>query len=314
MTAPEVVRSFLPEGKRAAVCFTIDDVHPGRSSEHYDAGGDLGAGALGLVERLLTRHPRLHVTLFTTADWREISPAPSRRVVRRIPFVRDRVYLAPILPAGARAVDRHPEFVKYVAGLPRTEVALHGLHHVHPGALIHVEFQRQSETECAAMLREAIAIFERAGLHCSKGLCPPGWNAPPSLIAAMERLGFAYLASARDVRTPISDDARADMSGLRGPSLIYPTRLGGGLVHLTTNFQATSDLERACQIVDHGGVLAVKAHIIKNALGHVALDGVDALYCNYLDLLFAELERRYGDSLWWTTMGELAERARGATA
>jgi hypothetical protein len=59
--------------------------------------------------------------------------------------------------------------------------------------------------------------------------------------------------------------------------------------------------------------LAVKAHIIKNAFGHVALDGVDQTYFNYLDLLFAELERRYGERLWWTSMGEVARRIRGVT-
>jgi hypothetical protein len=32
------------------------------------------------------------------------------------------------------------------------------------------------------------------------------------------------------------------------------------------------------------------------------------LYRNYLDLLFTKLESDYGDSLWWTSMGEIAER------
>jgi hypothetical protein len=99
------------------------------------------------------------------------------------------------------------------------------------------------------------------------------------------------------------------MSGLRGVSLIHPTRIAqGALVHFTTNFQATSPIERAVAIIEAGGVLAIKAHIIKNAFGHVAVDGVDAVYCNFLDLLFAELARRYGDRLWWTTMGEMAAR------
>ncbi len=35
---------WLPEGKRAAVCFTIDDVHPATSEDHYEAGGDLEKG------------------------------------------------------------------------------------------------------------------------------------------------------------------------------------------------------------------------------------------------------------------------------
>jgi hypothetical protein len=54
------------------------------------------------------------------------------------------------------------------------------------------------------------------------------------------------------------------------------------------------------------GLLAIKAHIVKNACGHIALDGLDELYRNYLDLVFSELERRYGESLWWTSMAEIA--------
>ena len=137
MFALQPKRDFLPPGKLAAVVFTIDDVHPGTSSEHYDGGGDLGKGALGHVQALLERHPYLHVTLFTTADWREISPTPSR-VLSKIPVVRDRMYLSKILPAGTRRIDRHPEFLAYLRSLPRTEIGLHGLHHIHPGPLLHV--------------------------------------------------------------------------------------------------------------------------------------------------------------------------------
>ena len=98
------------------------------------------------------------------------------------------------------------------------------------------------------------------------------------------------------------------MSGLRGVSLIYPQLVQNDqLVHLTSNFQATSPIERSIEIIERGGLVAIKAHIVKNALGHIALDGIDELYCNYLDLLFSKLEEKYGDSLWWTTMGEIAE-------
>src|SRR5689334_19177609 len=93
--------NWLPPGKTAGICFTIDDVHPGRSTDAYEAGGDLGRGALGHVEWLLRRHADLHVTLFTTADWREISPVPTRKLLSRIPLLRDRVYLTELLPEGA---------------------------------------------------------------------------------------------------------------------------------------------------------------------------------------------------------------------
>ncbi len=309
-TAP--VRDWLPPGKSAAVCFTIDDVHPGRAADHYDGGGDLGGGALGHVERLLARRPELKVTLFTTADWREISPAISRKLLAKLPVVRDRVFLTPILPVGTRRVDRHPEFVAYLKSLPRTEVGLHGLHHIHPGAQIHVEFQEEDLPETRRKLRRMLEIFDLSGIAYTRGMCPPGWNAPRALVDAMDELGFSFIASARDIRTEVKDGTEvAAMSGLKGVPLIHPSRIGSkGLVHFTTNFQATSPIERALAIIDAGGVLAVKGHIIKDALGFVAVDGIDGVYCNFLDLLFAELARRYGDALWWTTMGEMAQRVR----
>jgi hypothetical protein len=308
------VRDWLPAGKRAAVCFTIDDVHPGRSSEHYDGGGDLGKGALGHVQALLERHPYLRVTLFTTADWREISPTPSR-VLSRIPIVRDRMYLSRVLPAGTRRIDRHPDFIAYVRSLPRTEVGLHGLHHIHPGPLLHVEFQDEPVAAHREKLRRMLEIFDASRLPYVRGMCPPGWNAPESLLAAMQELDFDFVASARDIKTDISPTATTNMSGIKGASLVYPTALRGTkLVHFATNFQATSRWERAKAIVEAGGLLAIKGHIIKDALGYIALDGIDGVYCNFLDLLFERLHREYGDSLWWTSMGEIAKHLRAQPA
>ena len=307
MTSGIIAPRWLPPGKRAAVVFSIDDIHPGTSSDAYEAGGDLAAGALGLVERLLEAHPDLHVTLFTTPDWREISPKVTRRLLAKVPVLRDRVYLAPVLEAGTMRIDRHPKFVAYLKSMPRTHVGLHGLHHVHPGHTILVEFQNQSVAACKTILRQSMALFETAGLPIVPGMTPPGWNAPPALLTAMSELGLRFIGSARDIRSPVTPDATAQMSGLRGVPLYAPAIVAPGLVHIPANFQATSPKERAFEIIESGGLLAVKAHIIKNALGHVALDGIDALYCNYLDVLFTVLEARYGDSLWWPSLAELAD-------
>jgi predicted deacetylase len=293
------------------VCFTIDDVHPGRSADHYDGGGDLDKGALGLVAELLERHPQLRVTLFTTADWREISPTPSR-LWSQIPVVRDRIYLSRVLRPGTRRIDRHPEFVAYLKSLPRTEIGLHGLHHIHKGPRLHVEFQGEPLAVHRRKLRRMLEIFDASGLPYVRGMCPPGWNAPPDLLNAMAELDFEFVASARDIQTQIESGAVSAMSGLRGASLIYPTRLASGMIHIATNFQATSRWERARRIIELGGLVAVKGHIIKDALGYIALDGIDPVYCNMLDLLFDRLEHDYGESLWWTTPGEIAKQVRAS--
>lgn len=300
---------WLLPGKSAAVCFTIDDVHPGKSTDAYEAGGDLERGVLGHVERLLARHPQAKVTLFTTADWREISPSIERTLLARIPVVRDRVMLAKTLPPGTMRLDRHPGFVRWLNDRPRMEVALHGLHHVHAGRSIHVEFQEQPRRECVRMLRDALHVFDAAGLRHARGMCPPGWNAPPALLQAMSDVGLRFVASARDIRTPVEPGAVTAMSGLPGMPLYHPAWIQDDqLVHFATNFQATSPIERALRILDAGGLLAIKGHAVKNAKGFIALDGIDGVYTNFLDLLFADLEGRYGDALWWTTMGEITER------
>jgi hypothetical protein len=303
------VISWLPSNKRGALCFSIDDIHPAKSSDYYEAGGDLDKGALGHVRWLLDRHPNLRVTLFTTADWREISPMPTRKILASFPYVRDSFYLAKRWPKGKMQLDHHPEFVSYLKQLPRTEIALHGLHHCHRGLKIPVEFQEESRSEIREILQQMISIFNKAGIDFVPGICPPGWNATPALLDAMTDTGLSFVASARDIFTPISKEAVTNMSGMKGVSLIFPQFIQNDkLLHISTNFQSTSPIDRAIEIIENGGLLAIKAHIVKSALGHISLDGLDETYRNYLDQLFAVLEDRYGDSLLWTSMGDLTAR------
>lgn len=303
---------WLPDHYDAAVTFSIDDIFPGRSSDAYEAGGDLGEGALGHVAWLLERHPRLRVTLFTAPDWRELSAFPTRRLLARVPRLRDRVMLAATLRPGTMRLDRHPDFVEYLRELPRTEVGLHGLHHVNRGVRIPVEFAGRGRAECTEMLRRALEIFEMAGLPKPRGMSPPGWDIHEDLAGAMATVGLEYVASARDLITPVTNDATTAMSGLHGVPLVHPALVfGGQLVHVPSNFSATNPLERALELGAAGGLVSIKAHIVKTAFGHVMLDGLDALYRNYIDVVLSRLEDRYGDGLWFATMADVAERARG---
>lgn len=304
------MQNWLPPDKRAAICFSIDDIHPAKASDYYEAGGDMGAGALGHLEWLLERHPQLRVTLFVTADWMEISPVPTRRWRAAVPYLRDQLYLAEHWRKGTMRLDRHPEFVRYLKNLPRTEIALHGLHHLARGRKVPMEFENATRAQAAARLEQMMQIFREAHLDFVPGLCPPGWSAPTALLDALADAGLGFIASARDLVTPIAKDARSNMSGLRGVSLIYPEWIHGGkLLHLPTNWQATSERERAREILECGGLLSVKAHIVKNALGHSSQDGLDETYRNQLDELFTGIEQEFGERVWWTCMGEIHARA-----
>lgn len=310
----EACSGWLPPQYQGAVCLSIDDVHPGSSADPYEAGGDLSAGAFRHVEWLLARHPRLRITLFVTPDWRVISPVPTRPLIRHLPFVRDLIYHAPPRRRGSMRLDRAPAFVRYLRDLPRVSVALHGLHHLARGPAMTREFEGRSTTECVALLRRAIAIMNRAGLPILPGMQPPGWALSPSLAAAMVRVGLRFVASARDIRTPVSPMARSGMSGVQGADLCRPERLrwaGGSLVHFCSNFQATSSLDRALDIVEQGGLVAIKAHIVKDLVGYRMADGLDDHYRDHLDRVLHRLEQRYGDRLWWTSFGEIVDRIDG---
>jgi hypothetical protein len=303
---------WLPAGKTAAVCFSIDDIHPGTSRDAYEAGGDLAQGALGRLVQLQRRHRQLKATLSVTPDWRLSSLVPDRPLLRHIPWVNQHVHWTRLHPAGRFRLDRHPEFIAYLHTLEHCEIVPHGLHHAHTGARFAVEFQDESPEECAAIVRRGLDIFAAAGVDFARGYIPPAWNAPPALLTALGRLEFDFVSSARDLRTPISAQAVTAMSGLRGVSLIYPQLVGEArkLVHLSCNFQATSSHERAVQILELGGVLHIKAHIFKSGGGHTMADGLDESYCSDLDLLFTRLAERFGSGLWWAHLSEIARRVR----
>jgi hypothetical protein len=300
-------------GKAGAVVMSVDDVFPGTSRDAYEAGGDLEKGALGHLLWLLERHPQLRITLFVTPDWRQISPV-AHRFRRHVPWLRDRLYLATVLPKGTMDIRNHPDFVAFLNAMPRTEVAIHGLHHINRGHSISVEFRDQERNACISILNEAIGIFEQSGLRYVRGLQPPGWDCGSALQQACVDVGIRWVASARDIKTQVSRQAKAAMSGLKGVSMLFPQRIVPKLMHISTNFQATSTPERAFDILDAGGVLSIKAHISKTVRGHVHLDGVDDLYMNYLDRLFDDIEQRYGDAVNWTTFDRLTASLSASSA
>src|SRR5262245_28429820 len=157
--------SWLPLSKRAAVCFSVDDVHP----------APVAGQALGHVQRLQERHPRLRVTLFTTPDWRSIDPYPTRKLLTRIPFLRDRLFTVKVHPAGTFRLDRHAAFCAILRQWRGAEIALHGLHHVTAGRRPLLEFDGRSAAECRGIIDAAVRLFEDVQLPLTRGMSPPGW-------------------------------------------------------------------------------------------------------------------------------------------
>lgn len=302
-----VPANWLPPGKKAAVVFTIDDVHPATSRDSHEAGGDLEKGQLRFLLRLLNAHSRLRATLFVTADWRARLPSVSRPLMMHIPGLRRLWCDWNTLPEGTMRLDRFPRFVEFLKALPRVEIGLHGLTHNRRRHPTHLEYLGAGEEECRHNLARILQIFEDAGLPFVPGMSPPGWYLSPELATAMREAGLTFVGSSRDLVSAVHRGALSNMSGVTGTSLIEPYWIQDGLLNFTTNFQATSTLDRARAILEHGGLLAIKAHVIKRAGRHVALDGLDEEYCDQLHALFNYLETA-GSDLWWTSMGEIAAR------
>jgi predicted deacetylase len=288
--------SWLPPSKRAAVCFSVDDVHP----------APVAREALGHVQWLQERHPQLRVTLFTTPDWRTLDAYPTRALLARIPAVRDQVFTVAVHPRGTYRLDRFEAFCAFLREWRGAEIGLHGLHHIRTGLRPVLEFERRSTAQCRRILRTAMKLFDDARLPFVPGMSPPGWHASPQLLDAMLEAGLTFVASARDLETPITPDAVANGSGLTGVPLIRPERIQPGLLHIPTNFQATSTMERGLAILACGGLLSIKAHLLVESGSYRALDGLSLQYREHLDQLFGTIEDRFGDDVWWTSMGELA--------
>lgn len=303
--------SWLVPGKTAAVVVTLDDLAPHTHEDGADFGGDGERGQLRFLRRLLQEVPWLQVTGFVIPDTTFAGHNPTRRWVKHLPTsMQNRVWGSKPIRPGTYRLDKFPAFVWLLNSVPRMEYALHGLHHAHRGLLAGHEYQSQNWWEIRHNLAEGCSILTRSGLEWVRGFCPPYFATPPNLVMALEDMGFEYLMSSRDLCTEVREDAKSNMSGLQDMDLYRPQLLRNGLVHIPTNFQATSTRQRAFDIIEVGGLLSVKIHVSKVTFGYTALDGLDDLYVNYLSSLFHELQYRYGNRIWWTTPRELARQTR----
>jgi hypothetical protein len=298
---------FYPDSKHAAVVVSFDDVHPDINGVVHDSGTVSNDGVLRAIASLQQKHPQLVVTLFTVPHWREKNPFPTRRWLSRLPIWNRYFYLAPVWPEQVLSLEGHPEFCRYLGSLPRVEIAVHGLYHVSKGQPVFEEFRRLSFKECLRRLERAEAIFARAELSYVKGFSPPGWEVSPALLRALQMRHYQYLASARDLKTEINAGAVSNASGMHDLPLLFPARVPGtDIIHIPANWSRTSTMERADRILDLGGVLSIKGHAVKQEYGYTAVDGLDEAYYHYLDELFCHIEQRWGESLWWTSMGDLS--------
>ncbi|MBR0866809.1 hypothetical protein JQ614_34675, partial [Bradyrhizobium diazoefficiens] len=261
----------------------------------------LDHGQLRFLIRLLTAHSKLRATLFVTADWRAKHPSVSHPLLMHIPGVRRLWCEWNTLPEGTMRIDRFPRFIEFLKNLPRVEIGLHGLTHNRGRHPTHLEYLDASEEECRRSLAGIFQIFHAANLAFVPGMSPPGWYLSHGLARAMRDAGLTFVGSSRDLVSAVHREARSGMSGLTGTSLIAPQWISGGLLNFTTNYQATSTIDRARSIIDHGGLLAIKAHVIKRAGSYVGWMGSAkniAITCMLCLITWRQSARTSGGPAW----------------
>lgn len=257
----------------------LDDIHPESSAEGTDCGGDRDRGVFGLLREMWKQFPKVRVTLFVTPDWIDRRQPLWGRALRR--NVRT-------WPPGTFRLDRHREWCGWLASLPNTELALHGLHHFAPRGFHSQEFAMLDRAESLRRLRVAEEIFRNAGLRLSRGFRPPGWGVCPGMFEALRDAGFDYVAASGDSTAPVRPGATGSEAGVKGLPLLEPG-WHAGLVNLPQNWDcATSTVERGVEIAKAGGLISAKAHIAPAYDGEPIANGLTpAVLKRLLDLLAA---------------------------
>lgn len=248
----------------------LDDIHPEAGADGTDCGGDRDRGVFGLLREMWRHFPRVKVTLFVTPDWMDRRQPLWARALRR----NTRTWLP-----GTFRLDRHKEWCGWLASLPNTEVAVHGLHHFAPRGFHSQEFAPLDRVESLRRIHAAGGIFRDAGLRHSLGFRPPGWGVSPGMFEALREAGFQYVATSGDFFAPIRPEATGHGGGVKGLPLLGPG-WHEGLVNVPQNWDiAASPVERGVEIAKMGGLLSAKGHIapaydgepISNGLTHATL-------------------------------------------
>lgn len=257
----------------------LDDIHPESSADGTDCGGDRDRGVFGLLREMWRQFPNVKVTLFVTPDWIDRRQPLWSRALRR----NSRTW-----SPGTFRLDRHKEWCGWLASLPNTEVAVHGLHHFAPRGFHSQEFAMLGRAESLRRIRAADGIFREAGLPRSRGFRPPGWGISAGMFEALRDAGFEYAAASGDFSAPVGPEPRGHEAGVQGLPLLGPGEYQG-LVNMPQNWDiAHSPVERGVEIAKAGGLVSAKGHIASHYDGEAISNGLTpATLRRLLDLLGA---------------------------
>lgn len=307
-----------PKGFKAALAIGVDDLSPMSRSDGCDLGGDLENGSLGLLEKFLERY-RLKATLFVIPCY--IYKPPPRgvesihRKLRNVSKAFDKLFyrMISIWPHEKFniSMEKNKAFVEYLNSLINKgiiEVGLHGLFHFNYIPPYASEFKFLDKNQIRKRIETALMILDKSNLRYIKGFAPPGWGVNRELVEVLDESSFTFIAGSADFKTPVSLNAQVYEAGLRGTSLLFPTRIGRKIINMPRNWTPhRNTILRAKQILELGGLLGIHLHIENECHGVWLGNGVTEENIAKLEKLIDFIDHRYGrEYIWVTTFNSIA--------
>jgi peptidoglycan/xylan/chitin deacetylase (PgdA/CDA1 family) len=310
--------SILFKSRDSIIMIDIDDVHPESSKDGSDCGGDLDRGALGLLETFLKRYSNVKVTLFVTPCHLILPPAPGVERLHGIARfllggIADNIiyrFFIKTREPSRYDIEKNEAFNLYLTSLAKTgqiEIGIHGCSHFHNIPPYPSEFKYLDEREARRRIRIAINKLTRARIPFVKGFAPPGWGVSGSLLKALAKEGFIYIAGSADFTSPVTYNVTSMEAGLKGVPLIFPSLVSTKLVNIPRNWTPhRNSLARALKIIQLGGLLGVHMYV-ENVYHRVYLgNGITAENLNKLEKLVDTIKSIYGNSVSFLTFSEVA--------
>jgi hypothetical protein len=289
------LEGFAAPGGRTPCNLTFDDLCPKYKDEYgMDFGGRVDEGLTVEFGNLLRDYPHIAVTHFVI---------PLCMIQKNglcfSHHLRDRYDISS---------PRHSEWLAHYKSLAETyniEYALHGCYHRQFENRLfgrHAEFAVKTEEESREAIEMGLEVFRRAGLDAC-GFRQPAWdiNSDFSLCRAARRNGLRYIAGS-------SSDAGFN-AGRPRVSNDHPT-LVDGLVNFPQNILLDWDIDQIRKeidrIIEAKGIISIKGHFVDRGMPN----SCSKKNLARLRVAFDYLSEKYGDSVEYMTLRQLAECIR----
>ncbi len=282
-----------PFNKDCALLIGLDDLHPeGKSSrEGLDFGLDIKGPFWRNINYLIEKEINIKFTLFTVANWIDLSDFPSRIFfpLRKMYRIR-REY-----PKNTFNLD-NDKFHKWIKKLNFYirkgifEISMHGLSHHNPKLIYSQsqEFVGMRYHQSVNQINSMIEVFNRSGLSYIRGFRPPGWGINGSLYRCLKKYNFLYIADRYDFYSPINK--------------LKVLKFKDGILSIQANC-FPSQLERCVDIARSKGIIILHSHLAKTTWG---LNIVNKDWAINIEKIISEIKLRTLNNIWFCTFSELA--------